>query len=103
VRFAVSYGGGQRTVTPSLRALDPAPLAPEGQPLRAAVYRPLRAGWIAAGITGDGRLFMRAQEQSRALLGPARHRETAVELTADMEGHEPTAVTVDPSGQYVVV
>src|SRR5690606_20390610 len=130
VHFAISYEGGQRSITPSLRALDPVPLAPEGEPLRAtgtgsrarrdgvmapahlapageprraAVDRPGRDGWIAVGITDDGRLFMRAQEQSRALLGPARHRETAVELTADMEGHEPTAVTVDPSGQYVLV
>lgn len=128
VTFAVTYPGGQRQITPSVRALEalelvsgpppPSVEASGGEPLRresepagpasatglvAAVFRPLPDGWVAAGLTADQRVVLRVEEQSRSLLGPARARETTVELTGGLEGRRPTALTVDPAGQYLLV
>ena len=107
VNFTVTYPQGRRQITPSVEVLEPIVLAPDAAPLAAAVYRPLPDGWIAAGLTADPfpgpRVIMKVQEQRRSLLGATQAQETVLDLTDDLAGRQPTAITVQPAGQYLLV
>lgn len=102
VRFALSYDGGERHVTPAITFGEPVLMA-QDEPLAMAVHRNVQGGSVSAALGSSGRLYLVTRQQARGLLNAGQTTESRTDLTAQLAGHQPTAIAVDPRGEMLVV
>ena len=102
IRFALSYEGDQRIVTPDLHLEGEVRLGEVGDPTVRVAYRndgERRA--TVVGVTASGRLLVGMISRSRGLLESGAQETFVADLSEEIEGR-PTVVLTDERGQQVM-
>ena len=102
VRFAVTFQGGKRIITPDLQRSSPLRLDSDGRPLRLVAIANASNGPIAVALLESGEFVVHSIEERKALIGPSTREEARRTLTFPA-GVRPTALALDGRGEDLFI